>query len=147
VASGGGAGAFGRGLAGRWREAGVDGTVGSRDPAGARGGAAVLGVSGATNAEAVRDVDLAVLAVQSSSAIDTARELAPILGATPVLCVASDLRFEHGAVFPARSEGSIAEDVAELVAGPVLSPLPRPPAAPPPPPPPLHPDGLVFARH
>lgn len=129
VAIVGGTGAFGRGLAGRWREAGVDVTIGSRDPARARERAAVLGVSGATNDQAVRDVDLAVLAVQSSSAIDTARELAPVLGATPVLCVASDLRFEHGAVLPARSEGSIAEDVDELVAGPVVSGFQALPAA------------------
>jgi len=129
VAIVGGTGAFGRGLAARWREAGVEITIGSRDPARASERAAVLGVAGATNSEAVRDVDLAVLAVQSSAAIDTARELAHVLGATPVLCVASDLRFEHGAVYPARSAGSIAEDVAELVAGPVLSGFQALPAA------------------
>ena len=125
----GGTGAFGRGLAARWREAGAEVTIGSRDPARARERAAVLGVSGATNQEAVRDVDLVVLAVQSSAAIDTARELAPVLGATPVLSVASDLRFEHGAVFPARTSGSVAEDVDALVAGPVLSGFQALPAA------------------
>jgi hypothetical protein len=129
VAIVGGTGAFGRGLAARWREAGVEVTIGSRDAARARERAAVLGVAGATNHEAVRDADLVVLAVQSSAAIATARELAPALGAAPVLCVASDLRFEHGAVFPARNAGSIAEDVAAIVAGPVVSGFQALPAA------------------
>jgi hypothetical protein len=129
VAIVGGTGAFGRGLAARWREAGVEVTIGSRDAARARERAAVLGVAGATNHEAVRDADLVVLAVQSSAAIATARELAPALGAAPVLCVASDLRFEHGAVFPARNAGSIAEDVAAIVAGPVVSGFHALPAA------------------
>jgi NADPH-dependent F420 reductase len=129
VAIVGGTGAFGRGLAARWREAGVEVTIGSRDAARARERAAVLGVTGATNHEAVRDADLVVLAVQSSAAIATARDLAPALGAAPVLCVASDLRFERGAVFPARNAGSIAEDVAAIVAGPVVSGFQALPAA------------------
>jgi NADPH-dependent F420 reductase len=129
VAIVGGTGAFGRGLAARWREAGVEVTIGSRDAARARERAAVLGVAGATNHEAVRDADLVVLAVQSSAAIATARDLAPALGAAPVLCVASDLRFERGAVFPARNAGSIAEDVAAIVAGPVVSGFQALPAA------------------
>jgi 8-hydroxy-5-deazaflavin:NADPH oxidoreductase len=129
VAIVGGTGAFGRGLAARWREAGVEVTIGSRDAARARERAAVLGVTGATNHEAVRDADLVVLAVQSSAAIATARDLAPAVGAAPVLCVASDLRFERGAVFPARNAGSIAEDVAAIVAGPVVSGFQALPAA------------------
>ena len=76
VAIVGGTGAFGRGLAARWREAGVEITIGSRDAARAQERAAVLGVSGATNEEAVRDADLVVLAVQSSAAKSTIR-LAP----------------------------------------------------------------------
>jgi NADPH-dependent F420 reductase len=129
VAIVGGTGAFGRGLAARWREAGVEVTIGSRDAARARERAAVLGVTGATNHEAVRDADLVVLAVQSSAAIATARDLAPAVGAAPVLCVASDLRFERGALFPARNAGSIAEDVAAIVAGPVVSGFQALPAA------------------
>jgi NADPH-dependent F420 reductase len=78
-------------------------------------------VSGAANEEAVGDADLVVLAVQSNAAIDTARALAPFLGGAPVLCVASDLRFERSGVFPARNQGSIAEDVAAIVHGPVVS--------------------------
>jgi NADPH-dependent F420 reductase len=129
VAIVGGTGAFGRGLAARWREAGVEVVIGSRDATRAQERAAVLGVKGATNEDAVRDADLVVLAVQSSAAIDTARALAPVLGATPVLCVASDLHFEKQGVFPARDKGSIAEDVAEIVAGPVVSGFQALPAA------------------
>jgi 8-hydroxy-5-deazaflavin:NADPH oxidoreductase len=121
VALVGGTGAFGRGLAARWREAGIDVTIGSRDLDRARERAAVLGVAGATNEQAVGDADLVVLAVQSNAAIDTARALVPFLGAAPVLCVASDLRFERGGVLPGRNEGSIAEDVDAIVPGPVVS--------------------------
>src|SRR5207247_9403605 len=91
----------------------------------------VLGVSGGTNESVVRRADLVVLAVQSSAAIDTARELAEAIGETPVLCVASDLRFTDAGVIPARSSGSVAEDVAALVRGPVVSGLQAIPAAPP----------------
>lgn len=129
VAIVGGTGAFGRGLAARWGEAGIEVTIGSRDPARARERAAVIGVSGATNEEAVGDADLIVLSVQSSAAIETARMLAPLLGAAPVLCVASDLRFEKGGVSPARDAGSIAEDVAAIVPGPVVSGFQALPAA------------------
>src|SRR2546421_6382696 len=50
----------------------------------------------------------------------TARELADALGEKPLLCVASDLRFTKAGVVPARSSGSVAEDVAALVRGPVV---------------------------
>jgi NADPH-dependent F420 reductase len=129
VAIVGGTGTFGRALAARWRDAGAEITIGSRDRARAVERAAVLGVSGAANDEAVRGVDLVVLAVQSSAAVDTARELAPAIGTTPVLCVASDLRFTKDVVLPARNAGSVAEDVAALVAGPVVSGFQALPAA------------------
>ena len=129
VAVVGGTGSFGRALAGRLRDLGHEVAIGSRDAARAEERAAVLGVSGGTNADLVRGVDLVVLAVQSSAAVDTARELAGAIGETPVLCVASDLRFTDQGVLPARNEGSIAEDVAELVEGPVASGLQAVPAA------------------
>jgi NADPH-dependent F420 reductase len=129
VAVVGGTGSFGRALAGRLRDLGHEVAIGSRDAARAEERAAVLGVSGGTNADVVRGVDLVVLAVQSSAAVDTARELAGAIGETPVLCVASDLRFTDQGVLPARNEGSIAEDVAELVEGPVASGLQAVPAA------------------
>ena len=125
----GGTGSFGRALAQRLRDLGHEVAIGSRDAARAEERAAVLGVSGGTNADVVRGVDLVVLAVQSSAAVDTARELAGAIGETPVLCVASDLRFTDQGVLPARNEGSIAEDVAELVEGPVASGLQAVPAA------------------
>jgi NADPH-dependent F420 reductase len=129
VAVVGGTGSFGRGLAGRLRDLGHEVAIGSRDAARAQERAAVLGVAGGTNADVVQGVDLVVLAVQSSAAVDTARELADAIGETPVLCVASDLRFTDDGVIPARNEGSIAEDVAALVRGPVASGLQAVPAA------------------
>jgi len=121
VAIAGGTGAFGRALAGRLRDLGHDVAIGSRDESRAQERAAVLGVRGGKNEDVVRNADLVVLAVQSSAAIDTARELADAIGETPVLCVASDLRFTDVGVVPARSSGSVAEDVAALVRGPVVS--------------------------
>jgi 8-hydroxy-5-deazaflavin:NADPH oxidoreductase len=129
VAVVGGTGSFGRALAGRLHDLGHEVAIGSRDAERAHERAAVLGVAGGTNAEVVRGVDLVVLAVQSSAAVDTARELADAIGETPVLCVASDLRFTSEGVMPGRHEGSIAEDVAALVAGPVASGLQAVPAA------------------
>jgi 8-hydroxy-5-deazaflavin:NADPH oxidoreductase len=117
----GGTGAFGRALAARLRDLGHDVAIGSRDESRAQERAAVLGARGGTNEDVVRDADLVVLAVQSSAAIDTARELADAIGEKPVLCVASDLRFTKAGVVPARSSGSVAEDVAALVRGPVVS--------------------------
>jgi 8-hydroxy-5-deazaflavin:NADPH oxidoreductase len=129
VAVVGGTGSFGRALAARLHDLGHDVTIGSRDADRAQERAAVIGVAGGTNADVVRGVDLVVLAVQSSAAVDTARELADAIGETPVLCVASDLRFIPAGVIPARNEGSIAEDVAALVEGPVASGLQAVPAA------------------
>ena len=129
VAIAGGTGSFGRGLAARLRDLGHDVAIGSRDEARARERAAAIGVAGGTNEEIVRDAGLVVLAVQSSAAIDTARELADTIGETPLLCVASDLRFGEDGVFPGRNAGSIAEDVAARVRGPVVSGLQALPAA------------------
>jgi len=129
VAIAGGTGAFGRALAGRWHGAGIDVVIGSRDPERAARQAAAVGVSGATNENAVRDAELVVLAVQSAAAIDTARGLADAIGSTPVLCVASDLHVTKEGIVAARSEGSVAEDVAAVVQGPVVSGYQALPAA------------------
>ena len=129
VAIVGGTGAFGRALGARLAASGYDVLLGSRDPARAQQRAAVLGVEGGSNDEVVREADLVVLAVQSGAAVETARELAPVIGEAPVLCVASDLRFTPEGVFPGRNEGSIAEDVAEIVSGPVVSGFQTLPAA------------------
>jgi NADPH-dependent F420 reductase len=125
----GGTGAFGRALAARWHHLGLDVTIGSRDAQRAEQQAAVLGVDGAVNAEAVRGADLVVLAVESHAAVATAQTLAEAIGDSPVLCVASDLRFTKDGVFPGRSEGSLAEEVATLVRGPVVSGFQAIPAA------------------
>ncbi|MEX2613875.1 MAG: NAD(P)-binding domain-containing protein, partial [Gaiellaceae bacterium] len=89
----GGTGPFGMALAKRLREAGHDVVLGSRDADRAATAAAELGVDGTTNAEAVGSADLVVLATKAEGALDTARELRDAIGSTPVLSVASELRF------------------------------------------------------
>jgi 8-hydroxy-5-deazaflavin:NADPH oxidoreductase len=122
VAIVGGTGAFGRALAQRLAEIGEDEVVvDSRDAERAQATAAELGVGGAVNAEAVRDVDLVVLAVKSDATLATATELASAIDRTPVLCVASDLRFTKDGVLPGRHQGSLAEEVARVVRAPVAS--------------------------
>jgi predicted dinucleotide-binding enzyme len=124
VAIVGGTGAFGRAIAERLHEVGQDEVlVGSRD--GERGKAVgeELGVTGGRNADVVRDVDLVVLAVKSNATLSTAHELAEAIGKTPVLSVASDLRFTDNGILPGRHRGSLAEEVAKIVRAPVASGL------------------------
>ena len=120
----GGTGAFGRALAKRLQEIGKDEVlVGSRDAERAQATADELGVTGGTNADMVAGADLVVLAVKSDATLATARELAGAIGKTPLLCVASDLRFTPEGVLPGRHQGSLAEEVARIVRGPVASGL------------------------
>jgi NADPH-dependent F420 reductase len=119
----GGTGAFGVALAKRLVAAGEDVVIGSRDAERAWAAAEPLGASGATNEDAVRDVDLVVLATKAEAALDTARSLRAALAATPVLSVASELRFAKDGVRPADSPTSIAERLAEIVDGPVVAGL------------------------
>ena len=122
VAIVGGTGAFGRALAKRLAEIGKDEVlIGSRDAERAQVAADELGVSGGRNQEVVGDVDLVVLAVKSNATLETAAELADAIAKTPVLCVASDLRFTDAGVLPGRHQGSLAEEVARLVRAPVAS--------------------------
>jgi NADPH-dependent F420 reductase len=124
VAIVGGTGAFGRALAKRLHEVGQDEVVvGSRDEGRAQAAAAELGVSGGKNEEIVKEADLVVLAVKSNATLTTASALAKVLGDTPVLCVASDLRFNDEGVLPGRHQGSLAEEVSRVVRGPVASGL------------------------
>ena len=125
----GGTGAFGRGLAARFHDLGHEVAIGSRDPTRAHEQAAVIGVQGGANAEVASNADYIVLATASGAAIDTARELRDAIGRTPVLCVASDLRFTKDSVLPGRSQGSVAEDVAALLEAPVASGYQALPAA------------------
>jgi 8-hydroxy-5-deazaflavin:NADPH oxidoreductase len=119
----GGTGSFGRALAERVRAVGEEVVIGSRDPSRATEIAAVLGVEGAVNEDAVQGVDLAVLAVRSNAALETARALAPALGMTPLLSVASDLTFTDRGVLPGRQTYSLAEHVDRIVDGPVAAGL------------------------
>src|SRR5580765_5302751 len=124
VAIVGGTGAFGRALAKRLHEIGKDDVVvGSRDAERAQATAAELGVTGGRNQDIVGDADLVVLAVKSNATLETASELSDAIGKTPVLCVASDLRFTPEGVLPGRHQGSLAEEVARIVRGPVASGL------------------------
>jgi NADPH-dependent F420 reductase len=124
----GGTGSFGRALAARLAAAGEDDVViGSRDAARAQETATELGggrVSGATNDDAVRGADLAVLAVKADGALDTARGVADALGTTPLLSVASAIRFEKGVgMLPDPAALSLAERVQAVVRAPVAAGL------------------------
>ena len=124
VAVVGGTGDFGLALAQRLAGAGVDVVVGSRDAERAREKAAEAGAArGAANAEAVRGVDLVVLAVKADAALPTAADLAGAIGETPVLSVASELRFTKTGVHPTEDPRSIAERTQELLRGPVVAGL------------------------
>jgi NADPH-dependent F420 reductase len=123
VAIVGGTGAFGRALAKKLRGLGYDIYIGSRDAQRGKERAIELGVKGGANEDVVRGVDLVVLATKSSATLETARELVDAIGETPVLCVASDLAFTDAGVLPGREERSIAEELSEIVRGPVSSGL------------------------
>jgi NADPH-dependent F420 reductase len=123
VAIVGGTGSFGRALAKRLRGLGYDVHVGSRDAQRGRERAIELGVEGGANEEVVRGADLVVLATKSNAALETARGLVDAIGDTPVLCVASDVAFTDGGVLPGRDQRSLAEELSEIVRGPVASGL------------------------
>ena len=122
----GGTGGFGRALAVRLLARGEDEIViGSRDEARARAAAADLGpgAAGAQNAEAVRGVDLAVLAVRADAALETATAIAGPLGTTPLLTVASELSFAADGVRPDPAAISLAERIQAVVGAPVVAGL------------------------
>ena len=110
----GGTGKFGTALARRLAPT-DDVVIGSRDAGRARAAAAELGVHGASNEDAVDRVDLVVLAVDASAALDTARALRAAIGTTPVLSVASEL--------VVKGERSLAERVADELDAPVAAGL------------------------
>jgi len=123
VAVVGGTGDFGANLAARLVEAGQEVVVGSRDRERAQAAAAEIGASGAPNVEAVDGADIVVLAVKAEAALSTASELVEAIGATPVLSVASELRFTKAGVLPGDEGRSLAERTQELLNAPVVAGL------------------------
>ena len=123
VAVVGGTGPFGKALAVRLHASGIDVIVGSRDAERAAATALELDCVGETNFEASSDADFVILAVNAEAALDTARELRDAIGATPVLSVASELRFTKEGVFPSPHALSLAERVQAELAGPVVAGL------------------------
>jgi NADPH-dependent F420 reductase len=123
VAVVGGTGDFGLALARQLVDAGHDVVVGSRDAerAGAKG--AEVGASGAANEDAVHGADIVVLAVKAEAALETAASLRDAVAKTPVLSVASELRFTKQGVFPGGEPTSIAERTQQVLAAPVVAGL------------------------
>jgi NADPH-dependent F420 reductase len=119
----GGTGDFGLALAQRLGEAGEDVVIGSRNAERAAAKGADVGVRGAANDDAVRDVDLIVLAVKAEAALPTAESLVEAIGETPVLSVASELRFTKQGVLPCEDARSIAERTQDVLRAPVVAGL------------------------
>ena len=102
-----------------------DVVIGSRDADRARATAAELGgrATGATNDDAVRGADLAVLAVKADAALETAQAITGALNDTPLLSVASALSFGADGVRPDPDARSLAERIQDAVRGPVAAGL------------------------
>jgi NADPH-dependent F420 reductase len=124
VAIVGGTGDFGLALARRLVEAGDEVVIGSRDAGRASEKAREVGASrGAANEDAVRGVDLVVLATKADGALATAEALADAIGETTLLSVASELRFDAGGALPGAHTRSLAERTQELLRAPVAAGL------------------------
>ncbi len=120
----GGTGDFGLALAQRLAEAGEHVVIGSRDAERAQAKAHEAGAAaGAANVDAVAGVDIVVLAVKADGALSTAADLGDAIGDTPVLSVASELRFTKTGVHPTEEQRSIAERTQELLRAPVVAGL------------------------
>jgi predicted dinucleotide-binding enzyme len=64
-----------------------------------------------------------VLSVDASAALSITAELADVIDETPVLSVASQIRFENRAALPGDDALSLAERVQQLIRGPVVAGL------------------------
>jgi 8-hydroxy-5-deazaflavin:NADPH oxidoreductase len=71
----------------------------------------------------VLSVDLVVLAVACDASLPTAQSLVEAIGETPVLSVASELRFTKQGVLPGLEARSIAERTQDLLRAPVVAGL------------------------
>ena len=129
VAVVGGTGPFGKALAGRLHASGLEVIVGSRDADRAAATALEIDCAGETNGDACEDADFVVLAVNAEAALDTVRELRRQIGTTPLLSVASELRFSKAGVFPSTEALSLAERIQAALDGPVVAGLHSLPAA------------------
>ena len=123
VAVVGGTGPFGRAVSARLVASGLDVIVGSRDADRASAAALEIGCSGEANGDACANADFVVLAVNAEAALDTARELRAAIGRTPVLSVASELRFSKDGVRPSPEAVSLAERIQAELDAPVLAGL------------------------
>ena len=97
--------------------------IGSRDAERAAAKGAEVGAAGSSNEDAVRGADIVVLAVKSDAALTTAEALADAIGDTPVLSVASELRFTKQGVLPTEDARSVAERTQEVLRAPVTAGL------------------------
>jgi 8-hydroxy-5-deazaflavin:NADPH oxidoreductase len=123
VAIVGGTGPFGKALAGRLQQSGLEVIVGSRDAERAAATALELHCVGETNDDASEDADFVILAVNADAALDTARGLRDPIGQTPVLSVASELRFSKRGVLPTTEALSLAERIQAELDAPVVAGL------------------------
>ena len=123
VAIVGGTGDFGLAVARLLVRAGDYVVVGSRDADRAEEKGREVGAGGATNEDAVGDVDLVVLATKAEATLETAASLGEAIRLTPVLCVASELRFAPGGVLPSAEARSLAERTQDLLEAPVVAGL------------------------
>lgn len=118
----GGTGPEGKGLAARFARAGIEVRIGSRSAErGAETAAEVSALSGGrvtggTNAEAVRDVDIVVVTVPYAGMADTLRDLAEAIGSAVVVSAVVPLQFSRARVAAIHvPEGSAAEEAQKLL--------------------------------